>query len=130
MSKFLPGDKVRIVKASYDWYWYADKIGYLFTIKSQCVGGTPPSYWIEEREESTISEDNIELELAAKDELTTADTRFHLQSLLDYSGDAQIIITQSEVFVKAFDKTFVCENDEVLEEVCKAISYLSRQETT
>ena len=90
----------------------------------------PPSYWIEEREESTISEGDIELELAAKDELTTADARFHLQSLLDYSGDAQIIITQSEVFVKAFDKTFVCENDEVLEEVCKAISYLSRQETT
>ena len=131
MSKFLPGDKVRIVKASYDWYWYANKIGHKITIKSQYVEGKTPSYWVEEFEEYTVAEADIELELAAKDEITTVDAVLHLQSLVDLTGDdVQIIIQENELFVKAFDKTFYCENAEVLEEVCKTISYLSRQETT
>ncbi len=131
MSKFLPGDKVRIVKASYDWYWYANKIGHKITIKSQYVEGKTPSYWVEEFEKYTVAEADIELELAAKDEITTVDAVLHLQSLVDLTGDdVQIIIQENELFVKAFDKTFYCENAEVLEAVCKTISYLSRQETT
>ena len=63
--------------------------------------------------------------------MKTQDAILYLQSLLDLAGDGvQIVIQENELFVKAFDKTFYCENVEVLEEVCKAASYLSRQETT
>lgn len=63
-------------------------------------------------------------------EITTNEAILHLQSLVDLTGDGvQIIIQENELFVKVFDKTFYCENAEVLEEVCKAVSYLSRQET-
>lgn len=64
-------------------------------------------------------------------EITTADAILHLQSLVDLTGDGvEIIIQENELFVKVFNKTFYCENAEVLEGVCKAASYLSRQETT
>ena len=79
---------------------------------------------------SKFKDGDIELELATKDEITTADAILHLQSLVDLTGDGvEIIIQENELFVKVFNKTFYCENVEVLEEVCKAASYLSRQET-
>lgn len=62
-------------------------------------------------------------------ETTTQDAILHLQSLLDLAGDGvQIVIQENEIFVKAFDKTFYCETTEELDEVCKAVCYLSRQE--
>jgi hypothetical protein len=63
-------------------------------------------------------------------EITTTEARLHLQSLLEYPSNAQIVISETEMFVNALDKTFLCENDEVLEEVCRAVNYLCRQETT
>lgn len=61
---------------------------------------------------------------------TTLEAVLHLQSMLEYIGDTKIVITEQELFVEAMGKTFVCENVEVLEEVCKAVNYLSQQETT
>ena len=131
MSKFKTGDKVRIVKASYDWYWYADFIGHLYTIKAQCTSGKDASYYVDERAEHTVLEKDIELELAVQESITTTiDAVTHLQSLLASYSDAQIVLSETGMFVKALGKTFLCENDEVLEEVCKAVSYLSNQETT
>jgi len=61
--------------------------------------------------------------------ITTQQAILHLQSLVDLTGDdVGIIIRETEVFVNALGKTFLCENVEVLEEVCKAVSYLTRQE--
>ena len=122
-GKFKPGDKIRIVKASYDWYWYADCIGDLYTIKSQCISGKDASYYTDERAKHTVLEKDIELELAAQNKFTTADARLHLQALLEYPSNAQIVISETEMFVNALDKTFLCENDEVLEEVCRAVNY-------
>lgn len=70
------------------------------------------------------------LELACNNPATTLEAVLHLQSMLEYVGDTKIIITEQEMFVEAMGKTFVCENVEVLEEVCKAVNYLSQQETT
>ena len=62
-------------------------------------------------------------------EITTNEAILHLQSLVDLTGDGvEIIIRENECFVKAFDKTFYCENTDVLLEAVKAASYLSRQE--
>ena len=64
-------------------------------------------------------------------ETTTQDAVLHLQSLVDLTGDGvQIIIQENELSVNVFNRTFYCENVEVLEEVCKAACYLSRQEAT
>lgn len=63
-----------------------------------------------------------------KEPITTIDAILHLQTLLDSYSDAQIVLSETEMFVNALGKTFVCENVEVLEEVCKAVSYLTRQE--
>ena len=62
-------------------------------------------------------------------EVTTSEAVLHLQSLVDLTGDGvEIIIRENECFVKAFDKTFYCENADVLLEAVKAASYLSRQD--
>lgn len=63
-----------------------------------------------------------------KETITTIDAVTHLQSLLSSYSDAQIVLSETEMFVNALGKTFLCENAEVLEEVCKAVSYLTRQE--
>lgn len=42
--------------------------------------------------------------------------------------DAQNALSETEMFVNALGKTFLCENVEVLEEVCKVVIYLTRQE--
>lgn len=63
-----------------------------------------------------------------KEPITTIDAVTHLQSLLSSYSDAQIVLSETEMFVNALGKTFLCENAEVLEEVCKAVSYLTRQE--
>lgn len=129
MSKFKTGDKVRIVKCSDTDAWYKNNIGALYTIDDNPTTLHDRKYWyIVEKPNHTIFVNDIELELAVQEPITVADARLHFQSLLDCSGDAQIIITETEVFVKALGKTFVCENDAVLEEVCKAVSYLTRQE--
>lgn len=61
----------------------------------------------------------------------TVDAILHLQSLLDLTGDGvQIIIQENELSVNVFNKTFHCENAEVLDEVCKVACYLARQEAT
>ena len=61
--------------------------------------------------------------------ITAQQAILHLQSLVDLTGDdVEIIIRENELFVKAFGKQFYCENADVLEEVCKAVSYLTRQE--
>lgn len=129
MSKFKPGDKVRIVQASGDWYWYANRIGGTFTI-DKYDGTQVGSYFVQENPGGTVLEKDIELELEVKDNLTTLEAVLHLQSMLEYVGDTKIIITEQEMFVESLGKTFVCENVEVLEEVCKAVNYLSKQETT
>jgi len=62
-------------------------------------------------------------------EITTNEAILHLQSLVDLTGDGvEIIIRENECFVKAFDKTFYCENADVLLEAVKSAAYLSRQE--
>jgi hypothetical protein len=70
------------------------------------------------------------LDIACNNPATTLEAVLHLQSMLEYVGDTKIIITEQEMFVESLGKTFVCENVEVLEEVCKAVNYLSKQETT
>ena len=63
------------------------------------------------------------------EEITTNEAILHLQSLVDLTGDGvEIIIRENDLFVKAFDKQFYCENADVLLEAVKAASYLSRQE--
>lgn len=62
-------------------------------------------------------------------EITTNEAILHLQSLVDLTGEGvEIIIRENECFVKAFDKTFYCENVDVLLEAVKSAVYLSRQE--
>ena len=79
-----------------------------------------------------VSEKGLELVNAAicNKPTTTLEAVLHIQSMLEYVGDTKIIITEQEMFVESFGKTFVCENAEVLEKVCNAANYLSRQETT
>lgn len=79
-----------------------------------------------------LSEKGLELvnNTVCNNPATTLEAVLHLQSMLEYVGDTKIIIAEQELFVEAMGKTFVCENVEVLEEVCKAVNYLSQQETT
>lgn len=128
MSKFKTGDKVRIVKASYDWYWYADCIGDLYTIKAQCISGKDASYYVDERAEHTVSEKDIELELVAQEPFTTVDAVLHLQAMLDFSGDAQIVVTETQIFVNAFDKCFLVDTPLNLDTIINAVGCLANQE--
>lgn len=131
MSKFKPGDKVRIVKCSASDAWYKNHIGELYTIDVNPATLHERKYWyIVERPNYPIFVNDIELELAAQEPITTIDAVIHLQSLLASYSNAQIVLSETEMFVKALGKTFVCENETVLEEVCKAVSYLGNQETT
>lgn len=90
-------------------------------------------YWyINEKPNHTIHASDIELvtegETMTK-EITTNEAILHLQSLVDLTGDGvEIIIRENECFVKAFDKTFYCENADVLLEAVKSAAYLSQQE--
>lgn len=129
MSKFKAGDKVRIVKCSGEDAWYKNNIGELYTIDTNTTTLHDRKYWyIVEKPNHTIFVNDIELELAVQEPITTIDAVTHLQSLLASYSDAQIVLSETEMFVKALGKTFLCENAEVLEEVCKAVSYLTRQE--
>lgn len=129
MSKFKTGDKVRIVKCSGEDAWYKNNIGELYTIDTNTTTLHDRKYWyIVEKPNHTIFVNDIELELAVQEPITTIDAVIHLQSLLASYSDAQIVLSETEMFVNALDKTFLCENVEVLEEVCKAVSYLTRQE--
>lgn len=139
MSKFKAGDKVRIVKCSGEDAWYRNNIGSAYTIGDNPTTLHPRDYWyIAEKPAQTIFVNDLALVGGTSEqgvdmnkELTTAVAILHLQSLVDLTGDdVQIIIQENELFVKLFDKTFYCENAEVLEEVCKAASCLSRQELT
>ena len=131
MSKFKAGDKVRIVKCSGEDAWYKNNIGELYTIDTNNTTLHDRKYWyIVEKPNHTIFVNDIELELAVQEPITTIDAVTYLQSLLASYSDAQIVLSETEMFVKALGKTFVCENEAVLEEVCKAVSYLSNQETT
>ena len=60
-----------------------------------------------------------------KEYITTIDAVTHLQSLLSSYSDAQIVLSETEMFVNALGKTFLCENVEVLEEVCKGCKLLN-----
>lgn len=60
MSKFKAGDKVRVVKASLPSYWYADKIGEVFTI-TDVYGEYSLSYRIKEYEAGLLQHGDIEL---------------------------------------------------------------------
>jgi len=62
-------------------------------------------------------------------DITTQQALLHLPSLVDLTGDdVEIIVRENDLFVKAFDKMFYCENADVLEEAAKAAAYLSRKE--
>lgn len=131
MVKFKTGDRVRIIRGRED-TWYNHHIGYEYTIAMNPTLHERVYWYINEKPYHTIHASDIELVTEGEQmtkEITTNEAVLHLQSLVDLTGDAvQIIIQENELFVKAFDKTFYCESAEVLEEVCKAASYLSRQE--
>lgn len=131
MCKFKAGDKVVVVRVSMPYYWYADKIGEVFTITGESMSMSDKvDYLIKERPTSTLSEKDIELYMKnTENTITTEDAILHLQSLVDLTGDdVEIIIRENDLFVKAFGKQFYCENADVLEEAAKAAAYLSRQE--
>lgn len=132
MSKFKPGDKVRIIRGR-EGAWYNHHIGYEYTIAMNPTTLYERVYWyVNEMPNHTIHASDIELvtegETMAK-EITTTEAVLHLQSLVDLTGDdVEIIIRENEMFVKAFGKQFYCENTDVLEEAAKAAAFLSRQE--
>ncbi len=131
MSKFKAGDKVVVVRVSMPYYWYADKIGEVFTITGESMSMSDKvDYLIKERPTSTLSEKDIELcTKNTENTITTEDAILRLQCLVDLTGDdVEIIIRENDLFVKAFDKQFYCENADVLEEAAKAAAFLSRQE--
>lgn len=131
MNKFKAGDKVVVVRVSKPHYWYADKIGEVFTITGESMSlSDKVDYLIKERPTSTLSEKDIELcTKNTENTITTEDAILHLQSLVDLTGDdVEIIIRENDLFVKAFGKQFYCENADVLEEAAKAAAFLSRQE--
>ena len=130
MSKFKAGDKVRIVKCSGEDHWYKNNIGEVYTIDTNNITLCDCKYWyIVEKPLCTIFVNDIELESAVQEPITTIDAILHLQSLVDLTGDdVEIIIRENDLFVKAFGKQFYCENADVLEEAAKAAAYLSRQE--
>lgn len=130
MSKFKAGDKVCIVKCSGEDYWYKNNIGELYTIDTKNTTLRDCKYWyIVEKPNHAIFVNDIELELAVQEPITTEDAILHLQSLVDLTGDdVEIIIRENDLFVKAFGKQFYCENADVLEEAAKAAAFLSRQE--
>ena len=131
MSKFKAGDKVVVVRVGRHYYWYADKVGEVFTIAGESMSMSDEvDYLIKERPTSTLSEKDIELYMKnTENTITTEDAILHLQSLVDLTGDdVEIIIRENEMFVKAFGKQFYCENADVLEEAAKAAAFLSRQE--
>jgi len=58
-------------------------------------------------------------------DITTQQALLHLPSLVDLTGDdVEIIVRENDLFVKAFDKMFYCENADVLEEAAKAAAYV------
>jgi len=60
MYKFRAGDKVKIVKATLSSYWYADRIGDVFTLSSQVGNGNDDWRVVEDRN-GFLSESDIEL---------------------------------------------------------------------
>jgi len=129
MSKFKPGDKVRIVKCSGEDAWYKNNIGELYTIDTNTTTLHERKYWyIVERPNHTIFVDDIELELVAQEPFTTVDAVLHLQAMLDFSGDAQIVVTETQIFVNAFDKCFLVDTPSNLDTIINAVGCLANQE--
>jgi len=129
MSKFKTGDKVRIVKCSGEDAWYKNNIGELYTIDTNTTTLHERKYWyIVERPNHTIFVDDIELELVAQEPFTTVDAVLHLQAMLDFSGDAQIVVTETQIFVNAFDKCFLVDTPSNLDTIINAVGCLANQE--
>lgn len=66
MSKFKAGDKVKIISCDKEYYWYADKIGEIYTIVEYIFDTR--CYSVEESKMS-ICENDLELELALTNDL-------------------------------------------------------------
>ena len=129
MIKFKSGDKVRIVKCSGEDAWYKNNIVELYTIDTNTTTLHERKYWyIVERPNHTIFVDDIELELVAQEPFTTVDAVLHLQAMLDFSGDAQIVVTETQIFVNAFDKCFLVDTPSNLDTIINAVGCLANQE--
>lgn len=62
MTTYNAGDKVRIVKANESTYWYANRIGEIFTLVRQRKAFCNPSKWdIAENPSGVVDEDDVEL---------------------------------------------------------------------
>ena len=58
MKQFEKGGKVKVVKATLNTYWYAEKVGQVFTLAKQLANGD----WLTaEHSDCTLSKDDIEL---------------------------------------------------------------------
>lgn len=130
MNKFKAGDKVVVVRVSMPYYWYADKIGEVFTITGESMSMSGKvDYLIKERPTSTLLEKDIELYMKnTENTITTEDAILHLRGLLNYRVDSQIVIQVNSITVNAFDKTFIAETAESLEKICNAVNFLATQE--
>lgn len=130
MNKFKAGDKVVVVRVSMPYYWYADKIGEVFTIAGESMSMSGKvDYLIKERPTSTLLEKDIELYMKnTENTITTEDAILHLRGLLNYRVDSQIVIQVNSITVNAFDKTFIAETAESLEKICNAVNFLATQE--
>jgi len=132
MPKFKTGDRVRIIRGR-DNVWYKHHLGY------ECTIGINPTlhgrvcWYIKEKPNHTVHASDIELVTEGEQmdkEITTDEAILQLQSLLDVCLDdsVSIIIKPTEMSVKAFGKEYAVANAEELEQVCKAVSYLSGME--
>ena len=59
MKQFKKGDKVKVVSAGRDTYWYADKIGQVFTLAEQL--DREGDWFTAEHSDCALGEDDIEL---------------------------------------------------------------------
>ena len=133
MPKFKTGDRVRIIRGR-DNVWYKHHIGYECTIGINPTTLHEREYWyLKEKPNYTVHASDIELVTEGEQmdkEITTDEAILQLQSLLDVCLDdsVSIIIKPTKMSVKAFGKEYAVANAEELEQVCKAVSYLSGME--
>lgn len=139
IHNYKVGDTVKIVSSRHSFQWYNTKIGQEY--KVSCVD---TSFWdyllvnVDGVDKGVLLKDIVVVQKWEKEvpnpqtdnSMTTEDAILQLQSLLDMCLDesVSIIIKPTEMSVKTWCREYAVANAEELEQVCKAVSYLSGME--
>lgn len=133
IHNYKVGDTVKIVSSRHSFQWYNTKINQEY--KVSCVNASSWDYLlvnVDGEDKGVLLKDIVLVQKGDKEvpNSQTEDAILQLQSLLDMCLDenVSIIIKPTEMSVKTWCREYAVANTEELEQVCKAVSYLSGME--